>query len=168
MNAEYLALSLSLLDGYRLSEYTFMFHRKSETMNIVNTKSRWYAGYVICDAIRWRYARDEVSLVDTCRDAPSTGRLSNDESEHEQSYEGRVGGADVIWGRWGRVRGRITLLHSKFDEILAPAERRSAGKLTKGECAGGALSNPLPLIHPYPSACPSFLPRAKRSKPPTD
>lgn len=98
-------LALSFLDRYRLGEYTFMFHRKSETMDIiVNTKSRWYVGYVICDdAIRWRYARDEVSLVDTCRDAPSTGRLSNDESEHKHSYEGRVGGADVELR--GGVRG---------------------------------------------------------------
>lgn len=64
----------------------------------------------------------------------------------------------------GQNEGRITLLHSKFDEISVRAERRSAGKLTKGECAGGALSNPLPLIHP----CLSPRPRAERSKPPTD
>jgi len=45
---------------------------------------------------------------------------------------------------------RITLLHSKVDEISVPTERRSAVKLTKGECAGGALSSfiPLPLIYP--------------------
>lgn len=100
-------ISRSLFDRYRLSEYACMFHRKSETMDIANVKSRWYASYVICDAIRWRHARDgEVSLVDTCRDSPSTGRLSNDESEHERSYEGRgFGGADVIWGRWGKMRG---------------------------------------------------------------
>lgn len=96
----------SLLDRYRLSEYTFMFHRKSETMDIVNAKSRWYASYVICDAMRWRHARDEVSLVDTCRDSPSMGRISNDESEHERELRRQgFGGADVIWGRWGRGRG---------------------------------------------------------------
>lgn len=55
----------------------------------------------------------------------------------------------------GQNEGRITLLHSKFDEILVPAKRRSAGKLTKGECAGGALSNPLPLIHPRLSSLPA-------------
>lgn len=80
--------------------------------------------------------RIEVSLVDTCRDAPSTGRLSNDESEHERSYEGGVAGADGT-----EVRGqgeKNTLLHSKVDEISAPAER-SADKLTKGECARGSL-----------------------------
>jgi len=91
--------------------------------------------------------------VDTCRDAPSTGRLSNDESEHERSYEGGVGEADGT-----EVRGqeeRNTLLHSKVDEISAPAERRSAGKLTKGECARGSLSLSfsLSLSLPVPTPC---------------
>ena len=121
-------------------------------MDIINVKyARSHAGMRVtssatpsCEDILGD--RIEVSLVDTCRDAPSTGRLSNDENEHERSYEGGVGGTD---GTGVRGQGeRNTLLHSKVDEISAPAERRSAGKLTKGECARGSLSlslSPSPL-----------------------
>ena len=147
---------LSLVDSASIHLYLVV----SETMDIINVKyARSHAGMRVtssatpsCEDILGD--RIEVSLVDTCRDAPSTGRLSNDENEHEHSYEGGVGGTD---GTGVRGQGeRNTLLHSKVDEISAPAERRSAGKLTKGECARGSLS--LSLSPPLPSPLSLFLP----------
>lgn len=61
---------------------------------------------------------------------------------------------------------RITLLHSKVDEILVPTERRSAVKLMKGECAGGALSSFIPPAVNLPLTL--RLSPAERSKPSAD
>lgn len=69
-------------------------------------------------------------------------------------------------GKEGGHKGRVTLLHSKVDEISVLAERRSAGKLTKGKCAGGTLYSP-----PLPAANPPLFPtvaRGTRSKPPAN